>query len=123
MNNRNNFKLLSRIFIFVMGLVISIPRFSFAALVTCGNSEANQCTYGDLNALVNNIVQFVLFDVVLPFSILLIIIGGITILLSGGNENKVKKGKSIITSTFIGLIVAFGAWILVEVIKTVLFNK
>lgn len=45
-------------------------------------------------------------------SLLLLVYGGFLMIMSGGNEAKIKEGKSIITYTAIGLVVIFSAYII-----------
>ncbi|KKU75857.1 MAG: hypothetical protein UY02_C0041G0011, partial [Candidatus Giovannonibacteria bacterium GW2011_GWB1_47_6b] len=49
-----------------------------------------------------------------------IVWGGFVIMTAGGSEEKVKKGKGIITASVIGLAILFGSWLIVTVITTFL---
>jgi hypothetical protein len=92
---------------------------SFAAsLVTCGNDSnpANQCTYSDLVKLVTSVISFALVDIAMPITVVMIIWGGIKMATSAGNEGKFKEGRKIITAAAIGLVMALGAWLIVQTI-------
>lgn len=68
--------------------------------------------------LINIIVQFIY-----PFAAILLFIylvwGGYDYLLSGGNPEKVKAGQGKITSAFIGFILLFLTYILVQIITRI----
>jgi len=121
MKHGNHLRINFHIVVLISALSILAPRFSYGALVPCGN-DGNLCTFDKLSDLARNVVHFALFDIAIPLAVLMIVIGGITILLSGGNESKVKKGKDMITGTLVGLLIAFGAWLIVNTIVTVFFS-
>lgn len=68
--------------------------------------------------LINIIVRFVY-----PFAGILLFIylawGGYNYLLSGGNPEKVKTGQGKITSAFIGFVLLFLTYVLVQIIVRV----
>lgn len=55
-----------------------------------------------------------LFGIVGALALLMFIYGGITLVISMGNPEKVKKGGEILMSSVLGLIIVFGAYILVK---------
>ncbi|MBI4128884.1 MAG: hypothetical protein HY460_02425 [Parcubacteria group bacterium] len=87
---------------------------------TPGTNESQDCTTCHLVVLVDNAVYFLLFDIIWPFAIVMIIIGGMLFILSGGNEKMVSLGKSMFWYSIIGFVVAFGAWIIVDEIMRAL---
>ena len=93
-----------------------------AALVTCGNGD-EPCSFADFTTLVNNVLHFTLFNIALPLAVVMFVWGGILIMTSGGSEGKVKKGKDIITGTVVGLLIAFGAWLIMRTVSTVMFGQ
>ena len=93
-----------------------------AALVTCGTGDT-PCQFSDFTKLVNNVLHFALFNLAIPIAIIMFVWGGISIMTSGGNEGKVKKGKDIITGTVVGLLIAFGAWLIVRTVSSVVFGQ
>jgi len=64
---------------------------------------------GGLEGLVGNIIQTVLSFVGILF-LLLMIYGGYTWMTAAGNEEKVSKGRKLITQAIIGLIVVLAAY-------------
>lgn len=121
--NKVNYIMKKILKILFITIAISFLLYSnvYAALVQCGNSVDNPCTYNDLIVLAKNIMNFALYDIALPLSVLLIVWGGIVILSSNGDESKIKKGRAIITSTMIGIGITFGAWLIVHTVIVVFF--
>ncbi len=54
-----------------------------------------------------------LFTIVGALALLFFIYGGFTLILSRGSPDAVKKGKDILVASIVGLIIVFGAYILV----------
>lgn len=63
--------------------------------------------------LLLNIANY-LFTIVGALALLFFIYGGFTLILSRGNSEQTSKGIEIITAAFIGLVVVFGAYMLVR---------
>ncbi len=75
---------------------------------------------GEFDVTVVKIVQWFLSALSL-FAVLMIIIGGYTWMTAGGNEEKIKKAKSLIQTTIIGLVIILFSWaIYIFVVTTVL---
>lgn len=81
--------------------------------VPCGTPGC-PCQFCDLFLLFDKIYKFVMYDIVPPIAVVLLIVGGVWILLSGGNPAGATKGKTIVFSTLIGLAVVYGAYLLVS---------
>jgi len=62
----------------------------------------------------DTIVDFVLFKIILPLATLLLVIGGILFIFNAENPENVTKGKAILTSVVIGLIIIFAAWLIIN---------
>lgn len=67
--------------------------------------------------LLFNLVNY-LFGIVGALALLFFIYGGFTMILSRGNSEQTKKGVEIISAAIIGLIVVFGAYMLVRFLGT-----
>lgn len=95
-------------------------------IVPCGYSELEldemrliPCTPCHLWQLSSNIVNFLLFHLALPILAVAILAGGIVWLTSSGNPKQIELGKNILTSSIIGILIAFGGWLIVDtIIKT-----
>ena len=55
-----------------------------------------------------------LFTIVGALALLFFIYGGFTLILSRGSTDQVKKGKDIMVAAIVGLIIVFGAYMLVR---------
>ena len=64
--------------------------------------------------MLDGILDFVLFKIVLPVASLLSVIGGMMFLFYTEDPEKAKKGKSILTSVVIGVVVIFAAWLIIN---------
>lgn len=76
--------------------------------------QAGQLAYGanaptDIKILIGRLVQILLGFVGILF-IVLIIIGGMQWMLSGGNEKKIDEAKKRITNATIGLVIVVAAY-------------
>ncbi len=92
------------------------PLIVFAAgLVPCGGQGQKPCTISCFYVLLDNIMRFLLYDISLPLAATAFMVAGIMLVL-GGSENAIKRGKAILTSTVIGLLIAFGAWLMIDMI-------
>lgn len=84
----------------------------------CAQTGANQGrtgaeNEGNLNAIIRNVVNILLF--IIGFvSVIMIIIGGINYTLSQGDSGKVKSAKDTILYAVIGLVVALLAFAIVN---------
>lgn len=72
--------------------------------------------------LMFNVVNY-LFGIVGALALLFFIYGGFTMILSRGNAEQTQKGVAIISAAIIGLIVVFGAYMLVRFLGTVVGLK
>lgn len=79
----------------------------------------SQCNICHLWILADNIINFLIFKMALPILVLAILIGGFFWMTSAGNPERIKKGKNILTSSIVGIFIAFGGWLIVDtIIKT-----
>lgn len=117
------------ILIIIFGVFI-IPQITSAAILpfdfgndsivpcgrTSGPAEVTQpCNLCHLFKGIKNIINLVLSLVIL-IAPLIIIYGGFVILSSGGKPERVTLGKSIITYVVIGLVIVFGAWLIINTV-------
>jgi hypothetical protein len=106
-------------------LMLIIPVFSLAAdtpLVLCG-TEANPapCDFNALMALVNTVIHFILFYMVIPIAAIMSAYAGFLMVTAGGEAAGARtKAKSIFTNALIGLVIATAAWLIVKLILSIL---
>jgi hypothetical protein len=116
------------ILIICLGVLILFPLLSSAAgLVPCGGEGEPACQFCHLFVLFKNIVDFLLFKIVPPLAVLMLAIGGFMYVfayfspaeaLSGGAKGGpvlLSQAKKLISSVIFGLLIIFGAWLIVNV--------
>ncbi|MBU4030987.1 pilin [Patescibacteria group bacterium] len=112
-----NYKFL--IYFLLVGLMkANIVRAGYitGSIVPCNDN----CTICDLWHLGSNIINFISFNLALPVAALLFAVAGVMFLFSGGREDMVTKAKGIFVNTFIGLVVIFSSWLMIDtLLKTV----
>ena len=86
---------------------------SAAQLVPCGG-PADACTLCDLYSLTQNIINFLMWGIAPVLAVLVIAWGGFNILIAGGEPAKKQTGYNAIKAVIIGLLIVFGAWIVVN---------
>lgn len=67
--------------------------------------------------LLINVANY-LFTIVGALALLFFIYGGFTLILSRGSTDQVKKGKDIMVAAIVGLVIVFGAYMLVSFLGT-----
>ena len=88
--------------------------------ITSGANVAQTCTICHIGVLVINFTKILMFAVALPAVALLVAISGIMILTAGGSEQRLTRGKDILTKTIVGIIIVFLAWLAVDTVIKVL---
>ena len=101
-------------------LLIIFPLMAFAVvwwpLVPCGTSRFPfPCTLSCFYVMADNIMNFLLFVIAIPLSATAFMAAGILMVL-GGSEKLITWGKDILKFTLIGLLLAFGAWLIIDLI-------
>lgn len=85
-----------------------------------GGSFANLPTDADLGNMVGVALQILLIVAAVVFFIMLLV-GGIRWIISGGDKNGTQAARSQITAALVGLVVVFSAWIIAALIGNI-FN-
>ncbi len=115
-------KFLIPIFSLTIFLLLFLPFFvSAVPLVPCGE-EGNLCTVCHLFSGIDGIIDFLLMSVAFPLAIVALLYGGIMMIIAGGDEGKITKGKKAIEYAIYGILLAFAAWILVSEIISILVD-
>lgn len=84
-------------------------------LIPCSGTD---CDFDDLVTLVKNVINFLLFKIAAPLAAVMFAYAGFLYLSNRGNEGQVKQAHEIFWYVFWGLVVALGAWILINFILT-----
>jgi type IV secretory pathway VirB2 component (pilin) len=74
------------------------------------------CSICDVMTVISKAFKILRNDIALPLAIIFGIIGGIMIIFSAGSPNKVKSGRTYIISALIGLLIVFGASLIVNTV-------
>lgn len=91
-----------------IGFSVSIVPFK------CWQSELG-CSFCDIALIFTNAAN-IIATAVSGASLLMFIIGGMMMIFSNGNEERVSSGRKILVGTVIGLLIVFLAWFAVNVI-------
>ena len=98
-----------------------MPALSLAeVLVQCDNSKGNLCDFNALMALVNRVIGFILYGMVIPIAAIMFAYAGFELVTSGGSTEKIGKAKKIFTDVVIGLIIAMAAFLIIRTILSIL---
>ena len=102
-------------------LVLAVLFFSLmpgqvqAQLVPCGPGTAKpDCELCDFFVLFDNIVKFVLQKLVPPIAALMLVFGGSMFFAAAGDPAKIGKVKGLLTSVAIGLVIIYGAYLIIS---------
>ncbi|MFC1700702.1 pilin [Patescibacteria group bacterium] len=114
------FKILLVICLIIIGCSISVS--VFAGLVPCGEA-GNPCKLCHLWQLFDNVIDFIIFQIAIPGSVLLFVISGVVLITAGGDQKKVLISKKIFTNTIIGLVIIFCSWLIIGTIINTLGGK
>lgn len=111
------FKIIFLVFLFFL------PNKIQAGLVPCGpGTDKPVCEFCDFFVLFKRIIDFLLVPcslnggvpLVFLIAILFITIGGFYFLFAEGKPDKLEKGRNIIKTTLIGLLLIFAGWLVVN---------
>ncbi|HLD81842.1 MAG TPA: pilin [Patescibacteria group bacterium] len=88
-----------------------------------GCVDQGDCSVCDFIIVFSNVARLIL-GITGAFALLLFIIGGFMLIISQGNQERVEKGKKILTSTVIGIVIVLGAWQTVRIVLiTIIVEK
>ncbi len=100
--------------------LLALPALAAAAgLVPC---DGVNCKFTDLVELGQKIINFLIFKVAAPLAAISFAVAGIMMLSAHGNEEQVRRARSIFWYVFVGFIIALSAWLIVKLIVNVLVN-
>jgi hypothetical protein len=90
-------------------------------LVPCGVSC--DCTIDNFFTMLVRIYNFIVFYIATPLAVLAIVIGAIFLMAAAGNPQLASKGKQIIYTAIIGLVLVFCSFLIINFIMTTLGYK
>lgn len=112
----------------IIFLLFVMPTLSLAdSLVPCNNTAGENgvidkpCDFDALMNLVNIVIHFILFDMVVPIAAIMFVYAGILMVTAGGEAAGARtKAKSIFTNVVLGLIIAIAAFLIIRTILSIL---
>ena len=116
-NQKSKIKNQKFIAIFILAS-IALP-VSAQIVPACGADGTGPCTLCDFWKLGNNIINFLLWTLAIPVLTVVLLWGGATWATSAGSPGQVTRGKQIMTTGLVGILIALSAWLIVDtIIKT-----
>jgi hypothetical protein len=111
--------------VFFILLIVVLPFISLAqgqtstsgSLVPCDGLD---CDFKKLIQLVNNVINFILFIMVVPIAAIMFAYAGFLLLTSGGEASQKTKAKKIFANVGIGFIIAVASWLIINLLLTLL---
>jgi len=95
-------------------------------LVPCNNTPddkghiANPCDFNQLMNLVNKVIHFILFDMVIPIAAIMFAYAGFELVTSGGSTEKRGIAKKVFFNALLGFIIAIAAFLIIRTILSIL---
>ena len=84
---------------------------------SCQGSVCNLCQLYELG---QRLVRFMLFNIAVPLAAVAL---GTLLVTAGGSEERQTMGRKALTSTVVGLFIAFAAWIVINTLLLVIGFK
>ena len=118
MKNKNNIKALA-FSLLIAGFIIFLKTSSCSAIDSLVDTK--QSGYSDGNYTLDGVRDYFIYlmnlilSLVGVLSLLAFIYGGVTFLISAGNQNKITKGTEIIQAAVTGLIITFASVLIINV--------
>ena len=118
---KNKSLLILSIAVFLL-LVLNFNVAGAEGLVPCGTKVddkgeiTNPCGICNLFELISIIVNFITYKIAAPLATIMLIYGGVMLIISGGSEARKKQGLDAIWAAVWGLVIVFGAWLIVNTI-------
>ncbi len=107
------------IILLLVGCFFITSQTSAQGLIPCGQKtdnasttidESASCTLCHFFILIENILEFVFFNLAPPLALLMLVIGGGMFMLASGDPAKVTQARKIITSVLIGIAIIYGSF-------------
>ena len=95
------------------GLFLSLTVVQAQGLVPCGE-PGNPCQLCDIFTMFDRIVDFVMLTLVPPLAALMLVIAGVMFFAAAGDPSGLTKAKSVLTAVVFGLVIVYGAWLLIN---------
>ena len=111
------------LFVHGAGIIPDCNKGSIDTNPTTGGHYVNQCDFNSLLALINSVINFLLFTLATPLVALIVCYAGFILLFSGGSQEKRTQAKHILTNVVVGYMIGLAAWLVIKAILTTLGFK
>jgi glucose uptake protein GlcU len=107
---------------------IAFAQFTFLGLLYASPAFAqtqdlqNPIQSDNIEELLVNLTRYIL-GIIAVVAVVMIVIAGARMIISGSNENESKNARKMITNALMGLIVAMLAFTIVSIIQNVIKNQ
>lgn len=119
---------MKKIFLVLFLILLFLPFIQVGAadllpLVQCGGLGESACQLCDFFEMLDRIIRFILFDIVPPVAALMIAVGGFMLIYAyagGGGPETISKAKSAFKAVIIGLLIVYGAWLVIDLFFSII---
>lgn len=91
-------------------------------IVQCGNPGEPACDFNQLVGMAQRIINILMFVFAAPIATVLFAWAGFLYVTASADPSQVGKAKGIFMHVLTGLIIALGAWLIVNLITTTLLK-
>ena len=99
------------LFIFFMPAFATDAKTNLGELIPCEGNARGIC---GIFKLISNVINIATFKLASPIAGIIMAYGGIKMIISGGNESERSKGVNALQSAVYGILITFGAWVIVN---------
>jgi hypothetical protein len=93
-----------------------VPKCNTGAIDMATGQYSNPCDFNYFMALINGLINFLLFVIATPLVALIIMYTGYLFLTAGGSAGQTEKAKKILFNVVIGYVIALAAWLVINTI-------
>ena len=86
------------------------------SLVPCGQYPDCQCQITDLFVMIVGLYNFAIIYLAFPLATFSLVLGGVLMLISGGNPGLIEKGKNMIKLSLYGLALVLCSYLIIDVV-------
>ena len=103
----------------VLGVITTPFMVGAAGFVPCGGPTEASCTFDDLIIMINKLIQFALYGLVMPLAAVAFMWAGASLVLQQDKHHAWTEAKERFTDVFIGIAIIMAAFV---VVKFILFT-
>jgi hypothetical protein len=112
-----NISLLSVLLLAGVFLMFAFPVFAAnEGIIQCGRGTEDPCTICDIPITIERLIDTTIKSFVFPVALLMVLIGGFTMLTAGPSPQRYETGKKVLINTLIGVLIILFSWTIVNTI-------